>query len=361
MPALPALLVLLSLAAAPGDARPMAPLDLSGIDLFWSTADRLADGERLTASDWDAFFSHPGYAVTESSGQRRSVITHCMPAVFAPDGDVAAAKENPPEGEGRLSLIGRVCDHMVTIAERRSDIEAWLEAVDGAGLVEAGKRAAARYLPAGLIEGTEAPDAYVLLFEAQGFGGDEAVVMDALLVMMNGDDFNVGFLGHEFHHSYRGAVTSLDPEPEPAPLVWALERIVNEGSASMVDKAGYIRTGTIPPGFPAEFLELVAGTPERMAAIDEALATLDPTPEGYEAAAEVVRGASPWGGHLTGVYMAMAIEEAFGAEGVVEAFGSPSAFLVRYQDAVEELGGDEWFRFSDGVMEGVRGLGEVGG
>lgn len=113
---------------------------------IWSTADRIADGERRTASDWDAFFSHPGYAVTESSGQRRSVITHCMPAVFAPDGDVAAAKEKTPEGEGRLSLIGRVCDHMVTIAERRSDIEAWLEAVDGAGLVEAGKQAAARYL-----------------------------------------------------------------------------------------------------------------------------------------------------------------------------------------------------------------------
>ncbi len=49
------------------------------------------------------------------------MITHCMPAVYAPDGDVAAAKENPSEGEGRLSLLGRVCDHMVTISEALLD------------------------------------------------------------------------------------------------------------------------------------------------------------------------------------------------------------------------------------------------
>ncbi len=49
MSALPVLLMLLSLAAAPGGPgtpeRPMHPLDLSGIDLFWNTADRIADGQ----------------------------------------------------------------------------------------------------------------------------------------------------------------------------------------------------------------------------------------------------------------------------------------------------------------------------
>lgn len=70
-----------------------------------------------------------------------------MVAVFAPDADVARARENLPEGEGRRSLVGRVCDHIDAIPERRAE--------------------------------TEAPTAYRLLFERQGFGRPEAIVLDA--------------------------------------------------------------------------------------------------------------------------------------------------------------------------------------
>ncbi|MEX2529553.1 MAG: DUF5700 domain-containing putative Zn-dependent protease [Gemmatimonadota bacterium] len=330
--------------------------DTSGIDLFWATADRLAAGEELTESDWDAFFSHPGYAVTESSGQRRSVVTHCMVAVFSPDGDVSQAKENPPEGEGRLSLLSRVCDHLATIAERRGEVEQYIAQLQGSDMVRAGNQAAARYLPEGVMESVQAPRAYVLLFEAQGFGRSDAVVMDGFLMMIQGDRQNAEFLGHEFHHAYRDAVSTLNPTPIAAPLVSALDRIVNEGTASMIDKAGYVRTGAVPHGFPTVFLELVAGAPERLRDIDESLANLDPTAEGYEAAATVVNRLSPWGGHLNGVYMAMAIEEAFGREAVVEALTGPVPFFTSYQRAAEQLGGN-YFRFSDEAMERITGLG----
>lgn len=329
--------------------------DTSGIELFWRTADRLAGGERLTESDWDALFSHPGYAVTEASGQRRSVIRHCMVAVFAPDGDVARAKENLPEGEGRRSLVGRVCDHIVAIPGRRAEIDRYVAEVAGSGLVEAGKQAAARYLPAGVIEETEAPTAYLLLFEQQGFGRPEAIVLDALLMMTRSRDQNVEFLGHEFHHAYRRVVATLDPEPRSAPLFWALDRIVNEGSASMIDKAEYVRAGSVPEGFPPEFLQLVADAPERLTAIDEALAGLEPTSEGYRAVAGIVSSNSPWGGHLNGVYMAMAIEEAFGREGVVEALTGPAAFFTAYQRAVGPLG-EGRFTFSDAAISRILSL-----
>lgn len=336
--------------------RDASDLDTSGIELFWEAADRLATGDQLNNSDWDAFFSHPGYAVTEASGQRRSVITHCMVAVFSPDGDLEMAKENLPDGEGRRDLVGRTCDHIATIAESRREISDYLAELRDGDLAEAGKQAAARYLPAGVTENTEAPKAYVLLFEAQGFGRDDAIVMDALLMMTLGEAHNVQFLGHELHHGYRDAVANQDPAPEAAPLFWALDGIVNEGIASMVDKAEYIRTGSIPQGFPPVFLDLVAQAPERLSAIDEALATLDPTADGYAAAADIVRQSSPWGGHLNGVYMAMAIEEAFGREAVVEAITGPVAFFARYQRAAEHLDGD-YFRFSETAMGRIAALG----
>lgn len=56
-------------------------------------------------------------------------------------------------------------------------------------------------------------------------------------MMTRGRDQNVEFLGHEVHHAYRRVIVTLDPEPRSAPLFWALDRIVNEGSASMIDKA----------------------------------------------------------------------------------------------------------------------------
>ena len=114
----------------------------------------------------------------------------------------------------------------------------------------------------------------------------------------------------------------------------------------MIDKASYIRRGEAPSGFPPNFLDLVAEAPARLARIDSALAAAQATADGFATAARVVTGSSPWGGHLNGVYMAIAIEDAFGSAEVVAAQSDPLAFFTAYQRAVETLA-DGHFRFSD--------------
>lgn len=321
-------------------------IDTSGLDLFWQVADRLSAGERLVEADWDALFDHPGYAVTEAAGQRRSVISHCMPAVFSPDGDLEAALRRLPEGEGRTGLYERVCNHLQHVRLRRRELDGHFAALDAGALVGEGRSRALRYLPSHGPEAVSPPAVYVILFEEQGFGRPDAIVVDGLAVMTRSDDRNADFLGHELHHSYRSALRGPLPDGPGRGFLVALERIVSEGVASMIDKASYVRRGETPSGFPPDFLDLVAEAPARLARIDSALVAAEPTADGFATAARVVNENSPWGGHLNGVYMAIAIEDAFGSAEVVSAQWDPLAFFTAYQRAVETLS-DGRFRFSD--------------
>lgn len=335
-------------------AAPLAgqSVDTSGMELFWQTADRISSGEALSTADWDVLFGHPAYAVTETSGQRRSVITHCMPAVFAPDGDVEAALRQIPDGDTRSGLYDRVCAHLEEVRDRRPELEAWLGAFDGTRLVREGLSRAAAYLPPGVQDEVALPAVYVVLFERQGFGTEAAIVLDGLTVMGQSHEWNAAFIGHEFHHAYRGAFTARIPDTPGAALLRPLDRIVSEGVASMIDKAGYVRSATMPPGFPPEFLELVAAAPDRLARIDSALASAERNPEGFVTAGRAVSAASPWGGHLNGLYMAMAIEEAFGTGALVTVQTGPVAFFTAYHRAVDALD-DGRFRFSERAIEAV--------
>jgi hypothetical protein len=321
-------------------------IDTSGLDLFWQVADRLSSGERLVEADWDDLFDHPGYAVTEAAGQRKSVVSHCMLAVFSPDGDLEAALRRLPQGDRRTGLYERVCNHLQEVRLRRSELDGRFATFDAGALVAEGRSRALRYLPTQGPETVPPPAVYLILFEEQGFGRPDAIVVDGLAVMTRSDDHNAGLLGHELHHSYRSALRDPLPDAAGPELLVALERIISEGVASMIDKASYVRRGETPSGFPPDFLDLVAEAPARLARIDSALAAAEPTADGFATAARVVTGNSPWGGHLNGVYMAIAIEDAFGSAEVVSAQWDPLAFFTAYQRAVETLT-DGRFRFSD--------------
>lgn len=341
---------LLLMSPAPSSAQ---TIDTSGLELFWQTADRLASGDELSAADWDVLFEHPGYAVTEAAGQRRSVITHCVPPVFSPDGDPEAAVRRLPDGDGRVGLYERVCAHLQEVRLRRDALEGYFDTFDAGHLVREGRLRAARYLPEEGLEQIPPPNVYVILFEEQGFGRPDAIVVDGLTVMQRSDDRNAEFLGHEFHHAYRSAFRAPLPGGPGRPLLAALNRVVSEGVASMVDKAAQVRSGTIPPGFPPEFLKLVEDAPTRLARIDTALAHSEATANGFAAAARAVTEDSPWGGHLNGVYMAIAIEDGLGRTEVIASQRDPLSFLLAYQRAVDVLA-DGRFRFSEGSIDLVR-------
>lgn len=349
MPALAALLGALALGGTAG-----AQIDTSGVELFWRTADRLAAGETLTGDDWDAVFAHPGYGVTEAAAQRRRAIVACMSAVFAPDGDVAATLAGF-EGDWQAPVFPRICEHLQAVRARRGEIEAFTASPDMDALLDEAVAAAAAYLPAQTVAALPRPQAYLILFEPQGLGRDGAIVADALYTLDKPRVENVQFIGHEFHHAYRDTLRSVPAAPDAGVLLAQLDRLVHEGVASMIDKAGHIRAGTIPYEYPPEFTVWAAETPARLAAIDAALAGLDRSPDGYRAAARVVRDNAPTGGHMNGVYMAMAIEDGLGRDGLIATQTGPLAFFTAYQSAAEALD-DGRFRFSEAAMATLQAI-----
>ncbi len=328
-----------------------AQVDTSGVDQFWRTADRIAAGETLTGSDWDVFFTHPGYRFTQEAAQRRPVIEFCMRAVFTPGVDVAAALQNRSNRERRAELYADTCAHMSAAREQRAEIAVFLnsgaiEAASAAGLEEA-----ARWLPADAMQRGAPPRIYVLLFEPQGFGRPGELVVDALYAMQKPAGQNAQFIGHEFHHAYRETYQRLAWADGAQSLIEQLDRFVHEGSASMVDKAAYYRSGTIPFGESETFLDDIRGTPQRLAQIDAVLAALSPTSESYSAAADTVDELSPGGGHLNGVFMAMTIEEGLGRETLIRSLSGPVAFFDAYQRAAQAR---RQFVFSDAAMANLR-------
>ncbi|TGY87638.1 hypothetical protein E5163_14485 [Marinicauda algicola] len=334
-----------------------AQIDTGGTALFWQTADRLAAGEALSEADWDAVFAHPGYAITEAAAQRRRAIVACMSAVFAPDGDVAATLAGF-EGDWQAPVFPRICEHLQAVRARRAEIEAFAASPDMEALLDEAVAAAAAYLPAQTVADLPRPQAYLIVFEPQGLGRDGSIVTDALYTLDKPREENVQFIGHEFHHAYRETLRNVPAAPEAGVLLTQLDRLVHEGVASMIDKAGHIRAGTIPYQYPPEFTVWAAETPARLAAIDAALAELERSEEGYRAAARVVRDHSPSGGHMNGVYMAMAIEDGLGREALIAAQTGPLAFFTAYQAAATALD-DGRFRFSEAAMANLQAISRV--
>lgn len=315
-----------------------AQIDASGVGQFWRTADRIAAGDSLSSTDWDAFFSHPGYRITQEAGQRRPVIEFCMQAVFAPGSDVVAALQNRPNPTRRAELYADTCAHMANARAQRTAINAMIESGAIEAMLADAELNAAPWLPAGAMAQGQPPHFYVLLFEPQGFGRPGEIVIDALYTMQKPREENVQFIGHELHHAYREAYQRVTWAEGAEPLMQQLDRFVHEGSASMIDKAPHFRAGTIPFGEPEDFLAIIRDTPERLARIDAVLTGLTPTAEGYASAADLIDEQNPGGGHLNGVFMAITIEDAIGRPALIAALTGPVAFFDAYQRAARVRG-----------------------
>ena len=239
---------------------------------------------------------------------------------------------------------------MAAAREQRQQIDAMLASgVLNADLTNAAAEAA-RWLPEGVTQQVELPQVYVILFEPQGFGRPREIVIDALYTMQKGEGENVEFLGHELHHSYRETLRRLTWADGAEPLMQQLDRIVHEGTASMIDKAPRYRAAVVPIGESEDFLQLIRDTPQRLAQNDAALAGLTPTAEGYAAAANLVDEASPGGGHLNGVFMAMTIEDQLGRQALIDALSGPVVFFDAYQRAARSGG---QFVFSDAAIRNL--------
>jgi len=325
-----------------GTAYPQtAQFDLSGLPLFWEIAEILQSDRMPTQDEWDRLFSHPAYAQIDRQGQRKRRLKHNLPIVFMPSKkttlDSILTQSN---GFNR-----RMCTHLKEAAGKRKELNQYAQKLQQSDLPEQAIAAAQNYLPPGITEQNPAPTIYLILFESNGFGGDN-IVLDLLNVMNNTEKENLGFIAHEAHHSYSGPIEKTqypDRNSEHYLLVHAFGGLLSEGIASMLDKQHYPGTdlSTLAESrrpIIGAFNEAFQHAPETLRKMDSLLVKIAAGPNNVSELGKEIHGSLTWGGHPDGMHMAIAIEKAFGRKKLVRLNEDPFAFLMTYSKAAKKLG-----------------------
>lgn len=309
-----------------------ATFDLTGVQLYWRTADALAAGTLTVDSAMAHLGAHPGYAQIQRNGGRLRVIAWCLRRRYP---RTAADSTTPPAN--RVEIHQRACAHLREAEQVRDSLTRFgsvLTSATGQAWITRAHADARALVPARVA--TAQPAVYVLLFEDNGFGGD-ALALDLLRLMRSDANTTVRYLAHELHHSM---VVRLPDDIDEARadstqrawLTW-MSRVHLEGVASLLDKGDVLRTDALTPAAPrAAWSPTLASHATRMAQVPAALTRIAnaSTPAARDSA---LQASIDDGGHATGHYMATAILRTLGRDSLVAVVGDRFAFAEAYARA----------------------------
>lgn len=158
--------------------------------------------------------------------------------------------------------------------------------------------------------------------------------------------------GHEFHHVLRPRLV-FDTEEEDKVIVSLLQRILNEGSADLIDKRyegeDALKLLEFQRGYPESF---IAEGPKTLKNIDSLLSlkSLD------RSRLKISQLIDTWNtsGHIPGYYMANIIETEGYKKQLIEHIEDPFRFIYLYNDAAKKNKGA--YVLSSAAIEVIRGL-----
>lgn len=205
------------------------------------------------------------------------------------------------------------------------------------------------------------PPVYVSLFERNGFGG-ASLALDALLLHDMSREQRLGYLAHELHHAFRSRVERLhlDRNDPDCLLVAAISSLAEEGIASLLAKRhclepGYPESPEEPwRGIVTTFVEAYGRSAQILADVDRHLRRIAGGEASPSEVGPQIKSGLPWGGHPTGMYMALAIEEELGPDVIPELAPHPLDFILEYREAAERNAA--LYRFTDQAIALVREL-----
>lgn len=158
--------------------------------------------------------------------------------------------------------------------------------------------------------------------------------------------------GHEFHHVLRPRLV-FDVEEEDKVIVSLLQRILNEGSADLIDKRyegeDAVKLLEFQRGYPESF---IAEGPKTLKNIDSLL-SVKPL---NRSELKINKLINTWNtsGHIPGYYMANIIEKGGYKKQLIEHIEDPFQFIYLYNDAAKKNKGA--FILSPATMEIIKEL-----
>lgn len=351
-----------------GAMTPSAPaadsvrLDVSGLSLFWQMADTLQRGRLPSPAAWTQLFSHPGYALPVNLAQRDDELKTCITAVFHPQ---ARSRLDSLRTRG-TRLEQRICSHLERARLHQDQLQAYVDTLTQQALPTSAKPLAAQYLPTPLPDTIPAPQIYVILNEPTNWGWSGEIALDLLDVMERPQRDVVYTLAHEMHHAYMSPFYEVDLPDRADPaysILQPLERMRSEGVASLIDKRRFVGIDTTTLDY-APNRSVAAGitrgmqeTPRALAQVDSILTRLHQGAVSQAEAGAAMQDALwdvTYHPHVSGLYMAMRIEDELGRARLIRA----SRNLFRFVEAYREAGAQDANRptLSEPAWEALRAL-----
>jgi hypothetical protein len=349
-------------------AEPPA-MDFSGTDHFYRIASVLKRGKNPDREQWSALLSAPGYHHYFADQDRNSgVFKQLMRVVFMPSEEKALQDTlKSLQGDFRSEL--RPLHVLLAAKGRRDALEQFRKQIRASNVRQQAVEEASALLPEEALGGREdrsPPPVNFVIYNLDGRGTADGVVVDLTMAEIMGRKGTRLFLAHEFHHAGRESILQVpDRKQDPrAFLLRAFDQLQAEGIADLISKPYLNSSGGVGGprpsdmksasgrrwcrillwGFAQKHQKAYHATPSTVGRVDSLLvAAAEADREGdnqklRKRSREVLRSI-PNNGHPNGHYMAQRIADQFGTDTLAATANDPFAFVRLYTEAARESSG----------------------
>lgn len=338
-----------------------APIDLSGLQIYWGIQSKLGRGEEPLDALWDSLFATAGYAALESRERRRASLVLAMRLASHPSYADSAGRTAQ-----QATFLGRAVAHLSEAGRQRQALIAATPslAVDLGRESELGRKAVAAFLGDSLIAGHTPPPVALILFGPDGRGYPNLIIGDLLQLARRRERDR--FFAHELFHYYRRFVART-PRVDPGadtPWLGAIGNVEEEGLADMMDKSEVpdLSLADIDARYAAasdrafyrDYQHHVLEGPRWVHFADSALGAVPAADSLRLDAGRRFASALPIGGRALGAFMARTIARSQPRVPLGSLAGDPVGFWLAYHDAAQRSGAPS---FSPSTIETMRRLG----
>lgn len=209
-------------------------VDLTSLNAFWKITDRLKQGDTLTREEWKNFLQLEGNKVyienQAFSGQFLESYRKTLQFVYNPDNATRLKKMMEDKLNNWMAYkINQYKDHEQVLKAYAAQLQepAYLDSI---------YRKCWEWLPKRLQVKTPETKIFIIGIDNDALVDRNGIVF-TLWNVYNQDKLKYGIVGaHELHHILRRQRSLKAAIPSDEGILYALQAVLNEGSADMIDK-----------------------------------------------------------------------------------------------------------------------------
>ncbi|OON68847.1 DUF5700 domain-containing putative Zn-dependent protease [Hymenobacter sp. CRA2] len=310
-------------------------IDDGPLQVYWALIEPIKQGDSLRVADWtrflkieanEAYINNQGFGAKYLANLRRAV-----EVVYQPQ--QAALLRERLKDPVKNWLTYKVYQYKA----HEPELKAYQARLKQPEYQEAMYQTAWAWLPKRLQQRDTAAIIYLLGIENDAIAGNHLMILTLWSAYNQDKLLNGTLIGHELHHNLRQPVAFQNVTEQDKGIIYALNSVLNEGSADMIDKPVALQhEAELPMEFQrSEFLLHQADSIVRV--LDQRLAAMARS-NGAEAQPEkYYRTLIRWtSGHCPGYYMTDIIVRNGLRRALLKQVQNPFAFIYLYNKAARK-------------------------